>query len=129
MSTSGSKVSLDMAGSTTAHGTWKRTITMDADRTTLVIRDRLSGKAARHPAVQNFPLDPVWKPSGRSDTYITDDGLSLVIECTTAQGFRVPVQRSLVMDYQRAAPRRAYTARCQAPRGVLGVQTVLTVMG
>ncbi len=122
-------VTLEMAGSNVVGGSWKRAVIMDSSRTVLKIEDRLGGKAASRPATQNFPLDPIWVKTGRTDTYTAAGGLTLVIECRTAKGAKLPVGRTQVLDYQSDAPRRAFTATCTIPQGSLGADAVLTVSG
>ncbi len=127
MDRSGDKVTMEMAGGNIAGGYWDRTVTMHSARTTLTIEDRLGGRAATRPATQNFPLDPVWEKTERSDTYKTAEGLSLVITCATATGSEVPVKQSRVLDHQLSSPRSAFTASCTIPKGALGARAVLSV--
>jgi hypothetical protein len=127
MDRSGDKVTMEMAGGNIAGGYWDRTVTMHSARTTLTIEDRLGGRAATRPATQNFPLDPVWEKTERSDTYKTAEGLSLVITCATTTGSEVPVKQSRVLDHQLSSPRSAFTASCTIPKGALGARAVLSV--
>lgn len=121
-------VTLEMRGSTVPGGSWKRTVITDSSQTILTLEDRLGGKAASRPAIQNFPLDPIWLGTSRPDTYRTGSGLSLVIVCTTAAGVKVPVKQLRVPDYQEDIPRRAFTASCRVPKGALGARAVIKVV-
>lgn len=127
MTRSGRMVILDMAGANAAGGSWDRTVTMDSARTTLMIEDRLGGRAASRSATQNFPLDPAWEKTSSPHTYRTAEGLSLVITCATSSGVKVPVKRSQVLDYQLSTPRKALTASCTVPKGSSGARAVLAV--
>ena len=122
-------VTLTMAGSNTAGGSWERVVKMNSRKASLRIQDTLGGKAADRPATQNFPLDPVWQKTGSTDTYKTASGLTLTISCKTAKGDVVPVKREAVMDYQTSEPRSAFTASCAITKGSLGADAVLTVTG